>query len=843
VADRKLIVEITGDTRGLERALGKAGRETETFGKKMGGMAKTAGIAAGAAAVGGLVIAEKALKAQEETGKLDQAFKNAGMSANRMRGFVDKSEAASRKLGFTNSDTRDALTKFVTAGDDAAAAAKDLGLAQDFARFKGISLADASLTLVRAHAGNLRALKSLGVAIPTVTDNMDALRIAHQRAKTAMTDAEKQTAKNKDAQLTYATVAEVLRQKVGGQAEEFSKSAKGGMEEFHAQMGNLEEQAGKHLLPALTSISHILGDLMGIFGGAGSVSDKFTAALERLGVSADSSKQIVSGFQDAFKVIIPVAETAIKLFEGMALVMVTPLRVIIDLIHGDWSKAWDDLLAPVKFAIGEVVTIVTGLATAAWNAFGSTFTSVFVTPFATAWDAVASWFDKAEGFVAKVAGYIGGLPKKAWDAYVRLFETIYVTPFKNAFTAVANWLVGPDGFVTKAAGFIGSLPSKVADFGEAIKTRIQGFFTGAKIGEWISGVVDGWAGFFADIPGKITDFSKTLVTKLSGIIEAKAVTDYISGVPGKFAAFFSSLPSAIAKAAKTGVKDGLVIVGEMIDGLFGKLGKWVKGILGIASPSKEFEQIGKYIVEGLVQGLEKGGFGLKDAITGIIKEYVVKAGLDAFKGWTDDMWDEASKLGDLFGDVFGGGKGALHLKKGPYEGQPGFHETLGLPGYGAIDQFAPGGTLVYPPDIGHVSKLSGRPFSDGWSSGPGSAIGLSMYIATKTGEYFLTHFDKLFRGLGDLVVPVAPIGTVGPMDQYGVSSHIHSGFHAFAKGGIVTRPTLGLVGEKGPEAVIPLSRGMGPSSINLVVDGRVFASLVRRENGRYEQINALGGHA
>jgi hypothetical protein len=45
----------------------------------------------------------------------------------------------------------------------------------------------------------------------------------------------------------------------------------------------------------------------------------------------------------------------------------------------------------------------------------------------------------------------------------------------------------------------------------------------------------------------------------------------------------------------------------------------------------------------------------------------------------------------------------------------------------------------------------------------------------------------------------------------------------FADGGIVTRPTLGLVGEAGPEAIIPLSqlgRG-GGTNINITVNGDV----------------------
>ena len=45
-----------------------------------------------------------------------------------------------------------------------------------------------------------------------------------------------------------------------------------------------------------------------------------------------------------------------------------------------------------------------------------------------------------------------------------------------------------------------------------------------------------------------------------------------------------------------------------------------------------------------------------------------------------------------------------------------------------------------------------------------------------------------------------------------------------AEGGIVNRPTLAMLGESGPEAVIPLGRGRGGSgmTINLVINGDIL---------------------
>jgi tetrahydromethanopterin S-methyltransferase subunit B len=56
---------------------------------------------------------------------------------------------------------------------------------------------------------------------------------------------------------------------------------------------------------------------------------------------------------------------------------------------------------------------------------------------------------------------------------------------------------------------------------------------------------------------------------------------------------------------------------------------------------------------------------------------------------------------------------------------------------------------------------------------------------------------------------------------------------ALASGGIVRSPTYALIGEAGPEAVIPLSRGRARSSmptiVQVVLDGRVLAETVLRE--------------
>ena len=55
------------------------------------------------------------------------------------------------------------------------------------------------------------------------------------------------------------------------------------------------------------------------------------------------------------------------------------------------------------------------------------------------------------------------------------------------------------------------------------------------------------------------------------------------------------------------------------------------------------------------------------------------------------------------------------------------------------------------------------------------------------------------------------------------------GIPALAKGGIVTKPTLALIGEAGPEAVVPLGKGKGTGGINITINGAIDPEATARQ--------------
>lgn len=85
--------------------------------------------------------------------------------------------------------------------------------------------------------------------------------------------------------------------------------------------------------------------------------------------------------------------------------------------------------------------------------------------------------------------------------------------------------------------------------------------------------------------------------------------------------------------------------------------------------------------------------------------------------------------------------------------------------------------------------------------------------------------EELIKWIKD--IPKAIGGVVSSIPGAGVVKNVFKGITPFAHGGIVTRPTFGLVGEAGPEAIIPLGqfgRGQsrGGNGVTVVVQGNVL---------------------
>lgn len=161
-------------------------------------------------------------------------------------------DEAGVQLGFDNTDTENALAGLVAATHDYGEALQVLAVAQDLARFKGISLTDAAEALTKVEAGSFRILKSLGIQLRDGATQTEAL----------------------------AAVEKVA----GGQAREYAETDLGQLAEASAKTQDAQEKLGE-------SMSHLEAAILP------AVADGFANVVDALTGFQDAVDDVTTGVQ------------------------------------------------------------------------------------------------------------------------------------------------------------------------------------------------------------------------------------------------------------------------------------------------------------------------------------------------------------------------------------------------------------------------------------------------------------------------------------------------------------------------------------------------------------------
>lgn len=411
---KSLVVRIIGDPTELSSALKVATAETETFGNKMGSVLK-AGALVAAAGIGVAAFAiDKVVKAamagQVSQAALDRALKNTHQSVKAVTPALNAAEAAARKMGFSDIEAETALSRLETATGSTKKATSDLGVAMDIARFKHTDLTNASQMLAMAMTGSQRAAKQLGITVSPVTTNVDALKASHENLTTAIGKADEAQAKLADKMATGQAVIAAVTDKVHGQAQAFADTAAGGMAQFHAQLDFIEQKIGNALLPVMEKMlgwvnahwPQITAVVSGVMRAVGVAIDAVRPYVEKLitwtselvnyvrdhwaQISAFVTKamvtvrSIITQVTTAAKALWAQFGTAVTQIAGTAFaatisiirnafnVIVGVFQLVGDLLHGRWSKVWEDIKKIVSNELQAIVTIIESAVSIAYTA-------------------------------------------------------------------------------------------------------------------------------------------------------------------------------------------------------------------------------------------------------------------------------------------------------------------------------------------------------------------------------------------------------------------------------------------------------------------------------------------
>lgn len=316
----------TGFTRDLKGTRG----EVQTHGKAMAGSFSAIGVAAKAAAIGGIGLAVVELKKSVDVARQAEAaharmktqLTALGISyddhASKISTVIDKQSLMS---GFIRKDMDDSFTRLVRVTKDVNKALEYNALAADIARAKQIPLETATMIVTKAAFGQVGALKRQGIEIAAVTTATDALKASHSKASQAQIDA----AKASDNLATRQSALAALQKTFAGQADAYGKTEAGAADRFHVAMENLQEGIGKRVLPALTKLLNLgteyidrlskskqaqelansaLAKAHSLFTAAVSIGKALIPVLKTLGDGAGRIAKLVGGWDNAFKILI-----------------------------------------------------------------------------------------------------------------------------------------------------------------------------------------------------------------------------------------------------------------------------------------------------------------------------------------------------------------------------------------------------------------------------------------------------------------------------------------------------------------------------------------------------------
>jgi phage-related protein len=215
------------------------------------------------------------------------------------------------------------------------------------------------------------------------------------------------------------------------------------------------------------------------------------------------------------------------------------------------------------------------------------------------------WMAVWPGFQQVIAGvweFIQGYIQVAWSlisGIIKIGLALLSGDWAGAWKALQEMVSGVwSGIQKMISGALNIIVGYLRAWGGAIMTVL-----GAVWGWLVSAVSSAWHNFTSAISAGVT----TAQSFVSGM--ASNIVKLIQGLPGKFLTIGANIIGSLLDALKNGAGRILSFLGDLAGQMLSK----VKGVFGIASPSREMAAIGGHLADGLVNGLKGGNIHVRVA--------------------------------------------------------------------------------------------------------------------------------------------------------------------------------------------------------------------------------------
>lgn len=313
---RKLVVEIVGDTRSLERSYARATKSTNTFGRSIDqagrgaiagtlsfkGLGRSVAFASSTflGASGFVAVTEQAIGAASDLN--EQLSKTRVVFGRSSRGVVAWSKTTSSAFGISRRAALGTASSFGAlfrplgiTGKVAAQQSQSLTeLGADLASFYNTDVASALDAIRSGLVGESEPLRQYGVLLSETRVQQVALADSGKKSAKSLTNQEKALARIK-----------IIFEDTGVAQGDFARTSEGLANQsrtLSANLDDLEAKIGGKLTPTLTIATGALNDFLEAFSKSGTAENDFVRAMGAIGGAADfaiGKLHLAQGFLDA----------------------------------------------------------------------------------------------------------------------------------------------------------------------------------------------------------------------------------------------------------------------------------------------------------------------------------------------------------------------------------------------------------------------------------------------------------------------------------------------------------------------------------------------------------------
>ena len=288
---------------------------------------------------------------------------------------------------------------------------------------------------------------------------------------------------------------------------------------------------------------------------------------------------------------------------------------IIDVISGIGSWLKEHIVDPIVDGVKSLFGIASP--STVFSEIGGFLVSGLLQGLQGAWESISGFFstslENIKTTISSAWENVKSNTTAAWstvksglsEAWTNIKSTVTTAASNVKTTVTTAW----DNLKSNTSTAYSNIKSTIQTNFNTAKTAVSSAITTMK-----SNAITGWQNMVSNAKTQFQNIYSTAKSKMS------SVTSYLKGIQ------WGSIGTNLVNGLLSGLKSAWDSVTSWVSGAASSLTAKVKGIFGIASPSKVWAEIGTFLDAGLVEGLESGKRAMLSTASGLAESLTDRMG-------------------------------------------------------------------------------------------------------------------------------------------------------------------------------------------------------------------------